>query len=65
MTTINAIRPQGKWFVRQLVAKTGQREADAEAAILELIERGHLKIIYGEGPRGCDLFEVVIERSPC
>jgi len=57
------LRPQAQWLVREMAAKTGLSEAEAEQGILELIERGHLRVIEGGGPNGCDVFAPIF-KSP-
>jgi len=55
------IRRQGEWLVRELAHKLDEREEQVRASLEELIRHGHMKVLPGEGPGGCDLFELVIK----
>jgi hypothetical protein len=55
------LRPEARWIVDQLVQQTGLSEAEVEVGILQLIDRGHLRIMPGQGSDGSDAFEVVLK----
>ena len=61
MTTPSYIRPQGRWLIKQLAGQTGESEAAIEAALNSMIERGHVRILHGQGPYGLDAFEMVVK----
>jgi hypothetical protein len=42
------IREQGRWLVRDLARMTRKSESVVEAGLIELVQHGHLKIIYGQ-----------------
>lgn len=64
MTTAEEIGPRGRWFIHELAATTGLSEREAERALNELIERGHLRVLPNAGPNGHDGFELVIKDQP-
>lgn len=57
----SVIGPRGRWFVREMAQRTGEPEAVVEASLNELIERGHLMVLEGAGPGGCDLFRMIVK----
>ncbi len=56
-----ALRPQSKWIVQKLAKECHVTEPEAERALLELIERGHVRIVPGAGPKGRDQVEGIIK----
>lgn len=55
------LRPQSKWLARQIARDKGITEQEAEDGLLELIARGHLRVLPGIGPGGLDAFEPVFK----
>ncbi|MEI9992078.1 MAG: hypothetical protein WDM86_18830 [Rhizomicrobium sp.] len=58
------LRPQSRWLARKIARDSGISEAEAERGVLELIARGHLRIIPNAGPEGTDAFEPIIKGLP-
>jgi hypothetical protein len=47
--------------VKRIAKDSDVTEQEAESALLELIWRGHIRIIPGMGPNGADGFEAIIK----
>ncbi len=50
-----------RWLVREMARRCEEPEEEIERAFLELIERGHLRVLPGDGPNGQDGMEMLIE----
>lgn len=61
MTRPSSLPPRSRWIVDQLVQQTGLSEAEVEDGILQLIDRGHLRIVPCQGADGSDAFEAVLK----
>ena len=61
MTAAQQIRPQSRWIVRKLAQECRVTEPEAERALLELLARGHIRIVAGGGPQGRDTIEGIIK----
>lgn len=54
------LRPQSRWLARKIARDSRITIMEAEQGLLELIARGHLRVIPGIGPDGADAFEPVL-----
>jgi hypothetical protein len=63
MSPPDRVGSKSKWIVKQLARECAVTEPEAERALLELIARGHIRIVPGAGPKGADGFEGII-KSP-
>lgn len=50
-----------RWLVRLMAERCGESEGDIEKAFLVLVERGHVRVLPGEGPDGTDVLELTVE----
>lgn len=57
------LRPQARWIARTMASRAKITEEEAERAILQLLARGHIKLLPDADPNGADAFMIVVRNG--
>ena len=64
MLAVKRLPPGARWLVRDMAVKTGRSEQEVEETILDLLARGHMRILPDAAGPGLDAFEMIVKEPP-